>query len=278
MRPHLCRRFTLAAVLTFSFGESAIAGPLEDGQAAYDRKEYTTALRLWRPLAEQGLARAQNNLGVMYENGRGVRQDIIEALKWYRLAAEQGYAGAQNNLALIYAIGRVVRRDPVRAYMWFSLAASSLSGELGETVTTSRDVFASAMTGQQITQATEMARRCQESHYKQCDTGDDAAAINASAPDETSTPAVARTSHAVTIEDYPKESVRRHESGEVTVTYVISETGSVATCAVVISSGNTRLDQAACFLVKRRWKYKPATQDGKPTTIQYISKVVFPAR
>ena len=29
----------------------AVAGPLEDADAAYDRGDYATALRLWRPLA-----------------------------------------------------------------------------------------------------------------------------------------------------------------------------------------------------------------------------------
>lgn len=42
--------------------------------------------------ADQGVAEAQHNLGVMYFNGDGVRQDYAEALKWYRKAAEQGYA------------------------------------------------------------------------------------------------------------------------------------------------------------------------------------------
>ena len=48
-------------------------------------------------LAEQGNADAQYNLGVMYYNGRGVRQDYAEAVKWYRQAAEQGYPQAQYN-------------------------------------------------------------------------------------------------------------------------------------------------------------------------------------
>jgi hypothetical protein len=38
------------------------------------------------------------------------------------------------------------------------------------------------------------------------------------------------------------------------------------------------LDQAACIMVRKRWKYKPATEDGKPTSIEYISKIVFPAK
>src|SRR5258707_1965827 len=123
MRQHLRRGSTLVALLTLAFVGSVIAGQMEDGQAAYDRGDFAEALNQWQPLAEQGIARAQNNLGVIYENGKGVPQDINEALKWYRLAAEQNYGGAENNLGLIYALGRGVPQDPVRAYMWFSLAA-----------------------------------------------------------------------------------------------------------------------------------------------------------
>ena len=275
MRQRLRREAILIAVFTFGFGGGVSAGPMEDGQAAYDGGDYATARELWRPLAEQGVARAQNNLGVMYENAKGVPQDINEALKWYRLAAEQGYAGAQNNLGLIYALGRGAARDPVRAYMWFSLAASSLSGDLGKTVMESRDVIAGSMTPQQIVEATGMVLRCQASNYKGCERSDDTA-FNSSSPPQASTPAVATTSHAVTRGDYPQDSIRLHESGEVTVTYVINEMGSIASCSVVLSSGNGRLDNAACVMVKRRWKYTPATQDGKPASIQYISKIVFP--
>lgn len=53
---------------------------------AYDKGDYTTALRLMRPLADQGLAAAQNNLGWMYAHGRGVPQDEAEARKWFRKA------------------------------------------------------------------------------------------------------------------------------------------------------------------------------------------------
>ena len=51
---------------------TAIAGPFEDGVVAYNRGDYATALRLWRPLAEQGDTKAQFNLGLMYKNGEGV--------------------------------------------------------------------------------------------------------------------------------------------------------------------------------------------------------------
>src|SRR3954452_12077819 len=53
----------------------AVAGPYEDGLAAYDRGEYAAALTLWRPLAEQGHRTAQFNVGVLHEKGLGVGQD-----------------------------------------------------------------------------------------------------------------------------------------------------------------------------------------------------------
>ena len=56
---------TAIAVSTVMIGV-VFAGPLEDGDTAYQRGDYATALQLWRPLAEQGNADAQLNLGVMY--------------------------------------------------------------------------------------------------------------------------------------------------------------------------------------------------------------------
>ena len=72
------------------------------GMTAYDRGDFATAFSQWMPLAEQGDADAQYNLGVMYDNGEGVTQDDAEAVKWYRRAAEQGNAFAQHNLGVMY--------------------------------------------------------------------------------------------------------------------------------------------------------------------------------
>jgi uncharacterized protein len=63
-----------AIILLLSFTAPVAAGPLDDGTAAYDRGDYATALRLFRPLANQGDAGAQYNLGVMYALGQGVAQ------------------------------------------------------------------------------------------------------------------------------------------------------------------------------------------------------------
>jgi TPR repeat protein len=62
--------------------------------AALQRGDYTMAMRLIRPLAEQGNAGAQTDLGVIYDTGLGVPQDYAQAVVWYHKAADQGDAGA----------------------------------------------------------------------------------------------------------------------------------------------------------------------------------------
>ena len=49
-----------------------LAQDFDNGWAAYEAGNYVAALKEWRPLAEQGDAFAQSNLGIMYENGQGV--------------------------------------------------------------------------------------------------------------------------------------------------------------------------------------------------------------
>ncbi|MGB8118675.1 MAG: hypothetical protein WCF56_08115, partial [Pseudolabrys sp.] len=77
-----------------SFAEPAAAGPLEDADAAVKKRDYATAVRLIRPVAEQGNANAQYNLGVFYDNGLGVPQDKVRAYMWFNLSAAQGREGA----------------------------------------------------------------------------------------------------------------------------------------------------------------------------------------
>jgi uncharacterized protein len=73
--------------------------------AAHLRKKYATALRLARPLAAEGDARAQSLLGNLYYRGRGVPQDHNEALKWFRRAANQDDVAAQFYLGLMFSEG-----------------------------------------------------------------------------------------------------------------------------------------------------------------------------
>lgn len=99
------------------------AQSFDGAMAAYDRADYATAAKLFRPLADRSDAWAQCCLGVMHEHGQGVPQNYEEATKWYRLAADQGIAQAQLNLGYMYANGHGVAQDYKEALEWFRLAA-----------------------------------------------------------------------------------------------------------------------------------------------------------
>jgi len=118
----MMRNTIFAAVLAL-MPLAASGQDFDAGLAAAQRGDYAVALKEWRPLAEQGYADAQSNLGLMYRNGHGVPQDFAEALRWYRLAAEQGNYGAQFNLGLMYANGQGVPQDDAEAVRWYRLAA-----------------------------------------------------------------------------------------------------------------------------------------------------------
>ena len=66
---------TLAAVRALLFSAGSTWADFDDGVAAAQREDFATALREWRPLAEQGHALAQHNLDFMYENSYGVAKN-----------------------------------------------------------------------------------------------------------------------------------------------------------------------------------------------------------
>jgi len=107
----------------------AVAGPWEDGMTSYNRGDYMPAIRLFRPLAEQGNAKAQNVLGVMYRKGQGVTRSSVRAFLWFSRAAARGDATAKAEL---------------------------------------RDV-SQTMTAEELAQAREMAQACEASNYRSCE-------------------------------------------------------------------------------------------------------------
>ena len=119
-------------------------------------QDYAEAAKWFRLAAEQGHARAQNNLGVMYDygSGAGVPQDSKETVKWYRRAAEQGNAGAQYGLGLAYREGRGVPQDFVQAYAWFNISA----GNGHQAAAEARLVLLNEMTPAQIEAGQRFAR------------------------------------------------------------------------------------------------------------------------
>ncbi|MSP75620.1 MAG: sel1 repeat family protein [Rhodospirillaceae bacterium] len=95
----------ILALLVSGAAVPAVAGPLEDGRTAHDKGDYVTALRLWLPLAEQGNAVAQYNVGGMYASSRGVPRDYVQAYKWFNLTASRS-SGSQNDLRELAIKGR----------------------------------------------------------------------------------------------------------------------------------------------------------------------------
>ncbi|MET4492098.1 tetratricopeptide repeat protein [Bradyrhizobium sp. LA7.1] len=117
------KRAITAIVLVSVFAAPVAAGTFEDAVDAHARGDYAKALRLIRPLANDGDAAAQYNLALMYMTGRGVQQDYAVAAIWLRKAAEQGYAFAQSNLGTLYRDGRGVPENDAEAVVWFRKAA-----------------------------------------------------------------------------------------------------------------------------------------------------------
>jgi len=118
------------------------------------------AARWYRKAAEQGNASAQFNLGLMYEKRQGVPQNFVEAVNWYRKAAEQGNPEAQYNLGMMYFAGLGVPKDYAAAHVWFHLATSRYPASekaKRERAEVSRDIAASKLTPFQIAEAQRLA-------------------------------------------------------------------------------------------------------------------------
>jgi TPR repeat protein len=86
-------------------------------------QDYKQAAEWYRKAADQGFAKAQHNLGWLYEFGEGTPQDYKQAAEWYRKAADQGDAGAQNDLGTLYANGNGVPQLHSEAVKWYRQAA-----------------------------------------------------------------------------------------------------------------------------------------------------------
>ena len=86
-------------------------------------------------------------------------------MKWYRLAAKQGEVVAQYNLGVMYDEGKGVKQDYVRAYMWFNLAASKGYKNGSK----NREKVTKKMTPAQIADAQKMVRDCEKKKYKNCE-------------------------------------------------------------------------------------------------------------
>jgi uncharacterized protein len=185
-------RFNIPLVLSivcFTISACADIEPAVDTSTKM-RAEFEATAKELRKSAEGGDASAQNKLGILYYEGKGVPQDYRQAKQWFEEAAKQGHAGAQTNLGtlylhgegapqsdrmalfwfsqaaeqrdalafaklgLMYAQGRGVLQDFIQAHMWYNLSAAHGENKSAE----ARDALAKRMTPAQIAEAQKLAR------------------------------------------------------------------------------------------------------------------------
>jgi uncharacterized protein len=103
--------------------------------------------------AGQGDVEAQVELAQLYQTGTGVSQDFMQSAQWYEKAAEGGHVGAQLSLADLYIFGRGVPVDYVKAYKWYEVA----SAYWGDLVVGPKSLAAQHLTPEQINEATKAA-------------------------------------------------------------------------------------------------------------------------
>lgn len=112
------------ATLTRQAQNGDVSAQFDLADEYYQQGNHAKAFEWYTKAAHQGHAGAQNNLGVMYDNGHGVRQDYQKAIEWYTKAAHQGIVGAQYNLGVMYYKGKGVSQDYHKAYEWYTKAAN----------------------------------------------------------------------------------------------------------------------------------------------------------
>jgi uncharacterized protein len=111
----------LLTVIVIPYGSHG--ADLRKGMEAFKKGDYATAIKEWKPLADQGNNIAQYSLGWMYQSGQGVSKDNAVAAMWYHRAAKNGFAEAQDKLGLMFFNGEGVAKDRGEAAKWYRLAA-----------------------------------------------------------------------------------------------------------------------------------------------------------
>lgn len=118
-------RIVVLAVAVVCALATSVRADYTVGATAFQAGDYMSALAEWRALAEEGNARAQFGMGVIYEEGGGgVVRDFVQAALWYREAANRGLVDAQFNLGNLYRRGHGVNQDARRAVAWYLKAAT----------------------------------------------------------------------------------------------------------------------------------------------------------
>jgi cell division septation protein DedD len=115
----MVRNYLVAAALLLAFSAPVSAQSVKAGILAWQRADYSSAVAIWRPLAEKGDADAAFNLGQAYRLGRGVPTNLSIAKSWFERAARQNHVDAQTTLGLLL----FQNGDQAEGLKWLKAAA-----------------------------------------------------------------------------------------------------------------------------------------------------------
>jgi len=130
---HLIFTFIIMVTDLASF-QIARADGMQDALAAYQRKEYGKALKLWQPYVDQGNPGAEASVGFMFLNGLGTSKNDVEAFRLYKLAADQGFDLAQMQLGYMYIAGIGTTQNIEEGMRLYGLAAAQGNGRAKESL------------------------------------------------------------------------------------------------------------------------------------------------
>jgi hypothetical protein len=136
----------------------------DKGLKEYNNGNYESALNIWEPLAKEGVSNAQYNVGLMYHNGLGTKQDFEQAFKWLLKSSEQGNLNSIRLISTMYALGNGIKKDFIKSYMWAKIGADNddqnskilLDGLLKE------------MSNSEINKANALVQECNNKEFKRC--------------------------------------------------------------------------------------------------------------
>lgn len=220
-----------------------------------------------REAAEQGEAKAQYNLGVMYYKGDGVPQHYGEAAKWFLQAAEQGHAEAQYNLGVMYRDGQGLPRKFVNAHVLFNLAAAQGDKKASK----DRDRLAARMTRERVAEAQQLSVELFNRIESDASDPHMERLLKESGVTTTSPALLSRVEPV-----YSEQARKAKLEGTVELSAIVRNDGSIGAVKVVRGL-ELELDENAVKAIKS-WRFRPGTNDGIPVDMDLDIEVHFSLR
>ena len=164
----LSTRLLVASLLVILSSTGALASEsterFERGLDAFRGGDLNAAITEWSAAAEDGNRDALFNLGLLFANGNGVKQDWDEAKTLFQKAGKRGSELAMFSLAIMYFNGQGVPKDLPMAHVWASLGAD-LNNETSRKL---RDSIEQTMSDQELAFSNKKKLRCIDSDYNDC--------------------------------------------------------------------------------------------------------------